>query len=68
MAENWPATTDPTAVGFPSRKADMISAPRSNGDKDYAHAAAIFLKTRLPYSEITVCDMQTGTVTAITHP
>jgi hypothetical protein len=29
--------------------------------------AAIFLKTRLPHSEITVCDTQTD-VTAITHP
>ena len=32
-----------------------------------AQAAAIFLKTRLPHSEITVRDTQTGTVTAIKH-
>jgi len=46
----------------------MVLAVPAHQSEDYAHAAAIFLKTRLPYSEITVCDMQTVTVTAITHP
>jgi hypothetical protein len=43
--------------------------PRTHRDReDFAGEAANFLKTKQPNAEITVRDLQTGTVTMIQHP
>jgi hypothetical protein len=43
--------------------------PRAYRDReDLAHAAGRLLKTKQPNAEITVRDLQTGTVTKIEHP
>jgi hypothetical protein len=43
--------------------------PRAYRDRaDYAREAATLLKVKMPHAEITVRDMQSGTVTPIKHP
>jgi hypothetical protein len=43
--------------------------PRTYRDReDYAREAVTFLKTKYPNAEITVRDLQTGTVTVIKRP
>ena len=62
-------TVSPTKPEGVRYEIAIDGTPRTHRDRrDYAHDAAVLLKTNLPHSEVTIRDLWTGKVTVIKHP